>query len=99
MTEPKRIDLSSSSEQMQELLKNRQMKPVVEKVTKEPTAPLTIRTKASTRADNPALPICTRRHGLMLVTCLKEMGIEVSPDTVDPPTWEIYRQSQMPSQQ
>ena len=102
MTDPKRIDLRSSSEKMQEMLQNRKIttgekEPVPVKEAEIPA--LRIRTKAATRADNPAIPVCTRRHGLMLVVCLKEMGIEINAQTVDPLTLELYRQSEMPTQQ
>ncbi|HLC76447.1 MAG TPA: hypothetical protein VJB82_05030 [Candidatus Peribacterales bacterium] len=35
-------------------------------------------------------PICSRRDGLQLIQCLQDLGVEVSPETVDPRTYDIY---------
>lgn len=35
-------------------------------------------------------PICARRDGLQLIHCLQLLGVEISPETVDKRTYEIY---------
>ena len=95
MTTPGRIDLRPTAEQIQEdPAKSRKIVPKGN-VT---TPLLRVRVRAGTRKDPVALPLCTRRHGLALVACLQELRIEVSPDTVDPETWERYLDTQEESE-
>ena len=52
---------------------------------------LRARTSAGMRGENLLLPVCSRRDGIRLITCLRDMGVEISPRTVDKDTWAIYQ--------
>jgi len=47
-------------------------------------------TRITDRRSLASRPICSRRDGLQLIHCLQELGVEISPQTVDPRTYEIY---------
>ena len=51
---------------------------------------LRVRTRAGDRKTGGEIPVCSRRDGLRLIYCMQELGIEISPETVDIETWKIY---------
>lgn len=51
---------------------------------------LRVRTRSGDRKTGGEIPVCSRRDGLRLIYCMQELGIEISPETVDPETWKIY---------
>lgn len=51
---------------------------------------LKVRTRAGDRKTGGEIPVCSRRDGLRLIYCMQELGIEISPETVDTETWKIY---------
>ena len=87
------IDLRSSEERAADIQKERRAKQgQSEKMA--PAAPekplIRRRARGGGRKDALKPPICNRRIGLDLIQCLQHLGIEVSPQTVDAATWQIY---------
>jgi hypothetical protein len=52
---------------------------------------LRTRAKAGRNRDgSTSLPLCNRRDGMRLINCMLSFGIEITKDTVDRETWEIW---------
>lgn len=83
-----RIDLTERALQRGNLLPERGSPASYEGTADNPL--LKVRTRTGDRKTGGEIPVCSRRDGLRLIYCMQELGIEISPSTVDPETWKIY---------
>ncbi len=91
---PTRVDLRPSAEIEKELQRKRRQILRERGETEETSSrkPL-LRTRAKGGIRGEAIaPVCGRRHGLALIACLEELGVRISPLTVDAATLKLYEE-------
>lgn len=96
---PGRVDLRPTDERRAEKAKRvqgilkEQREQGISSAPSSPKAFLQSRANAISRKNirSTPPPLCVRRHGMELLQCLKDMGVHVTPQTVDEPTWHLYQ--------